>query len=296
MAQRGRWLLLPAAMLTLALIGYRFIPNVQGIGSFIDTFAPWLGVGVPLLVLLALIRRAPVALAAACVPALLWAVLFGGAWLPHGGGTPRLTVATQNLLAGNPDPAATIRELGRPDLLALQEVTPEARDEVVGELDERYPYHAITSTVSLWSRFPIISSRPVDTGLGWRRALRAEVKLPGGTAAIYVVHLGSLRPGQTEVRDRTIAELAERVRADKAQRLLILGDFNTASTDRAFRPLTDLLTDAQSRAGTGPGFTWPAALPLVRLDHILYRGMDPVTADTPRTPGSDHRAATAAFA
>lgn len=298
MTSRGRWVMAGAGLLTLVLAGYRVIPNVAGFGSLIDTFAPWLGLGVPILILIAILQRAPLAVATVLVPALAWVLLFGGAWLPGPDGTARLTVASQNLLADNPDPGATVRELvaDEPDLIALQEVTPQARETVAGALRAEYPQRVTASTVGLWSRYPIRSSRAFDTGLGWRRALRAEVELPEGLTAVYVVHLGSLRPGETALRDRTITQLASLVRVDPAERLIVLGDFNTASTDRAFGPLADQLTDAQADAGMGPGFTWPAVFPVVRLDHVLYRGLDAVAADTPRTPGSDHRAVTAAFA
>ena len=48
---------------------------------------------------------------------------------------------------------------------------------------------------------------------------------------------------------------------------------NVAATDREFTVLQqDLgLTSAQSAAGQGFGFTWPAEFPAVRLDDLLSR-------------------------
>nr|WP_225980571.1 endonuclease/exonuclease/phosphatase family protein [Micromonospora sp. B006] len=112
---------------------------------------------------------------------------------------------------------------------------------------------------------------------------------------MYVVHLGSARAGHTATRDQTVAALADAVRADPAERLVVLGDLNTATTDRVFDPLTRLLRDAQAEAGQGFGFTWPAELPVTRPDHVLYRGLTPTTAGVLRTPDSDHRAVTAGF-
>ncbi|ROT29730.1 endonuclease [Micromonospora sp. HM5-17] len=296
--RRGVLILVATAMVTALLLGHRLIPNVRGLGSLIDTGAPFLGLGVPVLALAAALRRSRLALAAVAIPAVTWIVLFGTAWLPSGGGGPaRLRVASQNLRAGNPDPAGTVAPLaaGGADLIALQEVTAEARVAVAAALRDRYPYQASVSTVGLWSRFPIRDETGVDTGLAWTRALRAVVAAPGGDVAVYVVHLGSARAGDTGTRDRTVHALAARLRADQAARLVVLGDLNTATTDRVIEPLTELLHDAQADAGRGPGFTWPAPLPLIRPDHVLYRGLTAVSAEVVRTSASDHRAVTAGF-
>lgn len=204
-------------------------------------------------------------------------------------------VVSQNLRVGNPDPAATVGALtgDAPDLIGLQEVAD--GDRVASVLAERYPHRAVVSTVALWSRWPIREAHGVDTGLGWDRALRAVVAAPQGDLAVYVVHLGSARAGHTATRDQTVAALADAVRADPADRLVVLGDLNTATTDRVFDPLTRLLGDAQAEAGQGFGFTWPAGLPVTRPDHVLYRGLTPTAAGVLHTPDSDHRAVTAGF-
>ncbi|GIG87349.1 membrane protein [Plantactinospora endophytica] len=296
--RRGTLILVAAALLTALMAGHRLIPNVRGLGSLVDSGAPFLGLGVPLLVLAAALRRSRIALAGALVPAVLWAVLFGTAWLPAGGGgSAQLRVASQNLRAGNPDPAGTVTRLAdtEADLIGLQEVSGDTRAPVAGALAERYPHRAGVSTVALWSRFPIREEQGVDTGLAWTRALRAVVAAPGGDVVVYVVHLGSARAGDTGTRDRTVAALAGQIRQDPAERLIVLGDLNTATTDRMIEPLTELLHDAQADAGRGPGFTWPAALPLTRPDHVLYRGLTVAYAGVVRTPASDHRAVTAGF-
>lgn len=294
---RGPLVIACAVLLGLALLLYSRVPNVRGVGSFVDMMAPWLGLGVLVLAVAALLRRAPSALVAVGIVAVIWAAEFGGALLPRGGGTPKFSVVSQNLLATNPDPAATVADLvaTQPDLVALQEVSPEQRDAVFGAL-EGYPHRQFTTTVGLWSRYEITDMRQVDTGMGWLRAFRAEVSLPVGPTAVYVVHLASLRPGETGNRDHTISTLAEHISEDPADRLILLGDLNTATNDREMATLDGLLADAQRDAGSGFGFTWPSGFPLVRLDHVRYRGLDAVDASTIRTTGSDHRAVAAAFA
>lgn len=296
---RGGTVIIVAALaLTAVIAGHRLVPNVRGLGSLVDSVAPFLGVGVFPLALLALVGRARTALAMLLVPALTWTFLFGPAWWPGGGGGPvEFRVASQNLKASNPDPTATVTALAaeEPDLIALQELSGGIRGSVAEVLRDRYPHQASISTVALWSRFPIREYVGVDTGLDWTRALRAVVAVPDGDVAVYVVHLGSARAGDTRIRDHTVRTLAARIRQDPAERLVVLGDLNTASTDRVIAPLTDLLDDAQADAGTGLGFTWPAPFPVTRPDHVLYRGLTAASARVLRTPASDHRAVTAGF-
>ncbi|SCF23892.1 vancomycin resistance protein VanJ [Micromonospora mirobrigensis] len=294
---RGRVVVVLAVLLAAVLLGHRLVPNVHGFGSLLDSVTPLLGLGVPPLALAALLRRSRPALLAVLLPAVVWSAQNGGAWLPSraDAGPTGLRVASQNLRVDNPDPAATVAALAgvQPDLIALQEVADEER--IAPALSRLYPHRAAVSTVALYSRYPIRAEAGVDTGLGWTRALRAVVAAPGGDVAVYVVHLGSARAGHTATRDGTVAALAGAVRADPARRLVVLGDLNTATTDRSFGPLSHLLHDAQADAGQGFGFTWPAQLPLTRPDHVLYRGLTPTTAGVLHTPDSDHRAVTAGF-
>ncbi|SBT39529.1 vancomycin resistance protein VanJ [Micromonospora auratinigra] len=295
--RRGLLVAALAGALAALLAGHRAVPNVHGLGSLVDSVTPLLGLGVPLLALAAALRRSRRALLAVALPAVVWLALYGGAWLPPAAaaGPAVVRVASQNLRAGNPDPAATVGAVADAgaDLIGLQEVDDD--DRVGAALDRRYPHRAAVSTVGLWSRWPIRESRGVDTGLGWDRALRAVVAAPRGDLVVYVVHLGSARAGQTATRDETLTALAAAVRADPAPRLVVLGDLNTASTDRVFAPLVRLLHDAQAEAGQGFGFTWPAQLPVTRPDHVLYRGLTPTAAGVLHTPDSDHRAVTAGF-
>jgi vancomycin resistance protein VanJ len=296
--RRGLLIALAAVALAAVIAGHRLIPNVSGLGSLVDSGAPFLGLGIPVLALAAMLRRSRVALLVVLLPVLAWAALFGKAWLPlGGGGTVALRVASQNLKVGNPDPVGTVTALATtaPDLIGLQEISGDIGGSASAALRERYPYQASESTVALWSRFPVREYVGVDTGLGWTRALRAVVQAPQGDVVVYVVHLGSARAGATATRDHTVEMLAATLRQDAAQRLIVLGDFNTASTDRVIAPLTALLADAQADAGRGLGFTWPAALPVTRPDHVFYRGLTAASAGVVRTPASDHRAVTAGF-
>ncbi|KAA2264970.1 endonuclease [Solihabitans fulvus] len=285
-----------AVLLGLLLGAHQLVPDVGGLGTAIDSFLPWLGLGVPVLGVLALVRRSRVGAVALLVPVLVWGAMFGPA-LVRGpaGGSADLRVVSQNVFAGNTEPEATAADLIKADadVVGLQEIAYTARERLLPALDDAYPLHVTMGTVGLWSRYPILDSRPVDLGLGWTRALRATVRTPQGELVVYVAHLGSIRLGSTGERDGTLRALAAAVNADPASKVLVLGDLNTASTDRALGRAMPSLQEAQNEAGSGLGFTWPAAFPLTRPDHVLYRGLTATDAGTLHTRGSDHRAATA---
>ena len=70
--------------------------------------------------------------------------------------------------------------------------------------------------------------------------------------------------------------------------MVLLGDLNGTTDDRAFAGLTAQLRSAQDAAGDGFGFSWPAKFPVVRIDHILVRGVQPASSWVLPATGSDH--------
>ncbi|RDI68895.1 endonuclease/exonuclease/phosphatase family protein [Nocardia pseudobrasiliensis] len=286
------------ALLTLLLVGHRLIPDVAGLGVLLDSAAPWLGLGVPVLALTALACRSRLGIAAAVVPLLAWGYAFGWWWGgPDSTGPGQLVVVTQNMSAANDAPGRAIRELRATgaDLIALQEVSGQNARAAENELSDDYPYHAAVGTVALWSRYPVSGVEPADVGAGWRRGLRARVDAPGGTLTAYVVHLPSIRLGDNASRDHGLATLSRELSAEKSARVVVLGDFNTTATDRHWHAFAPGYHDSRQAAG-GPQFTWPAALPVVGPDHILIRGLRAATSSVLHTPGSDHRGLAAGLA
>ncbi len=69
---------------------------------------------------------------------------------------------------------------------------------------------------------------------------------------------------------------------------MLLGDLNGTTDDRAFAGLTSQLRSAQETAGDGFGFSWPAGFPVVRIDQILVRGVEPQRSWVLPATGSDH--------
>ncbi len=288
---RGLGVAAAALILALGILFAPDIPSLDGIGAAWTSFLPWTAVLIVGLAAAAVIRRSWWAISAVIVAAMVWSVSFVPQLLPgHTAISADVLVATQNIGAANTDPEATVRGLlgTGAGLVAVQEITASAEN-AVGQLDSVYAEHARVSTVGLWSQWAMDEPLELELGLSWARAFRTVVHHPDGDIAVYAVHLPSVRPGDTAARDQAVAELASLVAADPAARVLVVGDLNTATTDTSLTTLTDLMTDSRQEVGGGFGFTWPAVFPLTRPDHVLSRGMTPVSDQVMASGGSDHR-------
>jgi vancomycin resistance protein VanJ len=298
-------------LLGLLMLLHAQITDYGGLGSLVETFLPWFGVFVPVLLAGALWRRSASAVVALLLPVTVWVSLFGGMLGDKSRSGGDLVVVGHNVGAENPDPAGTARDLAASgaDVLGLEEISPQARPVYEKGLAKAYPYHTVLGTVGLWSRLPLSDTRPVDTEmdagplgetksaaakLPSNRALRATVATDRGPLAVYVAHLGSVRVMPrtgfwTSSRDRNAKALAKAVAAEPNGRVVLLGDLNGTTDDRALAGLTARLRSVQDTAGDGFGFTWPARFPVARIDQILVRGVDAQSAWVLPATGSDHR-------
>ncbi|MER5181419.1 endonuclease/exonuclease/phosphatase family protein [Streptomyces sp. NPDC002896] len=294
--RRGLVLAAVAVVVALVMLFHAQIPNTFGnLGSLTETFLPWLGLLVPLLLVLALVRRSATALIALLVPAVVWLNLFGGLLTDKAGTGGNLTVATHNVNAENADPSGTARDVAASgaDVVALEELTTSAVPVYEKALAGTYPYHAVGGTVGLWSKYPLSDTEPVDIKLGWTRALRTTVTTPEGKVGVYVAHLPSVRvkadAGFTaSQRDKSADALGEAIADEKLKRVVLLGDLNGTMNDRALRAVTSQMRSTQGAAGNGMGFSWPASFPMARIDQIMVKGVEPMSSWSLPETGSDH--------
>jgi vancomycin resistance protein VanJ len=110
---------------------------------------------------------------------------------------------------------------------------------------------------------------------------------------VYVAHLGSVRVNPragfwTASRDIGVQAIGKAIAAERNERVVLLGDLNGTTDDRAFDHITSQLHSTQDTAGNGFGFTWPASFPIVRFDQILVRGVTPKSSWVLPATGSDH--------
>ncbi|MEU7553891.1 endonuclease/exonuclease/phosphatase family protein [Streptomyces sp. NPDC044571] len=285
-----------AALLSLIMIFHAELPNdIGNLGSLTETFLPWLGLAVPLLLAAAVVRKSATALIAILLTAAVWVNLFGGLVTDKSGSGGNLMVATHNVDADNPDPRGTAQAVARSgaDVLALTELKGSAVPVYEKALEGTYKYHSVEGTVGVWSKYPLASSRPVDIKMGWTRAMRVTVHTPFGDLAAFVAHLPSVRvklnAGFTaNQRDNSADALGAALAAEPLKKVILLGDLNGTMNDRSLSEITSQVRSTQGAAGDGFGFSWPAQFPMARIDQILVRGVRPEASWTlPRT-GSDH--------
>jgi endonuclease/exonuclease/phosphatase (EEP) superfamily protein YafD len=262
----------------------------------------------PLLLVAAAGRDRPLglgALALATAQLLLALPALGAADLPAGtAGAPRLRVVTANLYVLNPDPAAAGRVLRalRPDVLVVPELDAAglAGLDAAGLLAD-LPHRVVdgdgrTETVGLLSRLPL---RDVAVRRAAARALpRATVTVGGVDVRVLASHplppISVLEP----LWAASLADLTDEV-SGLAGPAVVAGDLNADRDHARFRRLLGAgLRDAHDERGRGLARTWPAAAPLLHLDHVLVRDgaaarLAVLDVHEVRVPGSDHLAVVA---
>ncbi|TRV82098.1 hypothetical protein FKN01_02175 [Streptomyces sp. 130] len=294
--RRGIVLACWSVLLTLVMAFHAQIPNTIGnLGSLTETFLPWFGVLIPLLLVLGLVRRSATALVALTLPVVVWLNMFGGLFFDKSGTGGDLTIATHNVNADNPDPAGTADQVAGSgaDVVALQELPAGKVAAYEKALAGRFRYHSVQGTVGLWSKYPLSDTRPVDLKMGWVRAMRTTVATPEGPLAVYVAHLPSVRvklhAGFTaNQRDQSADALGKAISREPLARVALLGDLNGTMNDRALKAVTSQMRSTQGAAGDGFGFSWPAKFPMARIDQIMVKGVEPMSSWTLPATGSDH--------
>ncbi|MGW0811851.1 endonuclease/exonuclease/phosphatase family protein [Streptomyces viridiviolaceus] len=294
---RGRALAVSAVLTAALLAFHRAVPNsLGGLGSLLESFLPWLGLVVVVLLALALLRRSAIALVALLLPVAAWTYLFGGLLLPGPQpGAGDLVVVQHNVSDENSDPAGTARALAEagPDLIALQELVSPALAVYERTLAADYPYRTVRGTVGLWSKHPVTDVRLLDIkprGIteNWSRGLRAVVHTPHREVAVYVAHLPSVRVRASGLasswRNESAVLLGRAVAAEELRTVILMGDLNGTVDDRALDPLTARL-DAAER---GVAFSFPTAFPVARIDQVMARSATVRHIRSLPATGSDH--------
>lgn len=216
------------------------------------------------------------------------------------GGLETFTVLSANIHHGTGEAEALVElvERYRPDLLAIQELTPSfARELRRAGLGRRLP-NAILETrrnvsgAGLYSRLPmrkIAGSQPFAF-----RQPRAVLWLPDGRR-LRVVDVHPYPPQRNAV-DEWSEALESLPSAGSGAPWLLVGDFNATLDHSQLRDLLDRgYRDAGEVAGEGLEPTWPAGdwasrLPGVTIDHVLADSrFGVVDYEVEELPGSDHR-------
>lgn len=204
-----------------------------------------------------------------------------------------LTVMTTNLLRGTGDTDAVIDAVQKHkvNVLAVQEITPEALAKLSIPLREQLPYRIGqaapgTPGTMLFADEPITRAHRIETSMG---SWAADV----GDRRVLVVHPAAPTVATWPAEQELVIEAAAAEKPD-----LVLGDLNASLDHHTLRQLLDEadLQDAARASNAGWQPTWPtegfAGVPLppaTAIDHVLIGdSLVALATETVEVPGSDH--------
>ena len=208
-----------------------------------------------------------------------------------------MKLLTANLLNGGATPSAVeaLLDRVRPDVLVAQEMGTNlagvfSRYAEFGEMapsdDNRG--RALLGLESLECR---------RLPLPWRDATIARTRIDGEPVLIVGVHLANPIDGLKAVPRRRAQIRALEPIITSSDRCLLVGDLNATPAWPAYRrlraDLDDLIDDWAREAGIRPPRTWsprPGWPALLRIDHVLGRGVRVTDHRVHDVEGSDHRA------
>jgi endonuclease/exonuclease/phosphatase (EEP) superfamily protein YafD len=236
-------------------------------------------------------RRARLALVVASLVAFGAVVVLGPrAPLSRPAPTDPFRLVAVNAYESNPTPRAAVDDLlaERPDVLAVVEY----RADLIGLLEQRFPYHSGPRRPGLFSVWPVVTLSTPPSLLG-DRVLRVRIERPGAPFVLYAVHLPNPIGGDTSFGAH-LATIDAFVAAARSEELpvIVAGDFNTSDRTQGYRSLAASFEDAM-RAGWASstyvhGPWWPLQL---RIDHVFTgSGWCSAGAHTLGVSGSDHDA------
>jgi endonuclease/exonuclease/phosphatase family metal-dependent hydrolase len=132
---------------------------------------------------------------------------------------------------------------------------------------------------AMLSRWPVISNQHEDMSdhrFEQRGLLHCKVVVDGMSVHVIVVHLGLIRAGRARQLVRLRQYIAREIPAE--EKLLVAGDFNDVGAwiAHALAP-AGLQCLSPSKMPT-----FPSRIPLVQLDHVFARGMQPLSLQVPK--------------
>ena len=194
----------------------------------------------------------------------------------------------------------------QPDIIAVQELTPQLGRPLFSRLKNEYPYYLTGGNSSvIISRYPLTKQlKPYGTG----RSERAIINTPLGEIGLWNVHPPTaVRQGGWEAQNQFFSLIANEIKNETGP-MIVLGDFNSTDQAENYQLISNQLTSVHHAVGNGFGFTYPdpsiidtigiiprlgpiSLKPIVHIDHIFVSDhFTPLeTHIIPHGYGSDHR-------
>lgn len=271
------------------------------------------GTGIVLRAVAALVLSGPSIVLAATALKPVWLGRRGGA-SPAGGPT-RFRILTLNAGGNARAPVAaeverTVRGLD-PDIVALQELTPESLEPLRRSLADRYAYWHGGWPAIVFSRHPIRAGCALRFPSRGSDGQRVEIEIAGRTLVLFNVHM--TRPGyelagrlaplrlvrhyDPTTRDTDVALVHAQVGQVEAA-CVLAGDLNATEWSHPYRLINSTLVDAFRQVRRGWGHTYRVRfgrgrrdlrLPVARIDYVFHsRELFTVEARLGPASGSEH--------
>lgn len=334
-----RWL--DARLLTLARVYFTFLFGWVILHLFygdrwawlflFNTFAGYLFAPLPIILLLAWKTRRREIWIASIIAAGITFFLYGELLVPKfapNPNRPSLSLMTYNMLGYNtarPDVVVDTIRQANADVVAIQELNPEAAWLIQRELAREYPYQILNpqigvSGAGVLSRFPLRDTGETLPGewIGTPQILTLDWN--GTTATLLHVHTfpsnaspiafflaGDLIEASIRARENHSHLIVDFARTHLNSPLIVTGDFNATDQNTSYQLVAGTLRDSWREAGWGLGHTFPSnnlntrptlniaglhpMMWLVRIDYIFHSAhWRAVSAEIGNWDGfSDHR-------
>ena len=208
-----------------------------------------------------------------------------------------MKLLTANLLNGGASPSAfeALLERVRPDVLVAQEMGTN-----LTEVFARYAAYGEMAPSDDNRGRALLGLEPFECRrlpLPWRDATVADMAIDGKPLRVIGVHLANPIDGIKAVPRRAAQIRALQPIIESSDRCLLVGDLNATPAWPAYRRLRagldDLIDDWARQAGRRSPRTWgprPGWPTLLRIDHVLGRGVRVTDHRVHEVEGSDHRA------
>lgn len=222
-------------------------------------------------------------------------------WGSHPRGPVALTVITLNARHGGADAGAAVAlvRAERAQVLVIEEVTPALRSALAAAGVARLLPNATgtpgpdAAGTMVFSQYRLDETAALPlTHHGLQ--VRVDAPRPFWLIAVHAGQPLSASGSDWRADWSVLDQIVPRLRGP----VILAGDFNSTLEHAPMRTLLgDGFADAARQASSGWQPTYPAALPLIAIDHVLVgRGYGAVSTTTVAMPGSDHRALIARLA
>jgi endonuclease/exonuclease/phosphatase (EEP) superfamily protein YafD len=208
-----------------------------------------------------------------------------------------VSLMTYNVFFKNSSPNSSLNKIKNydPDILFIQELTPEWKVNLENSIGRKYPYRRTsalqgTHGIGVYSKFPIIDSELLNNN-NLPFAQIVELSINNKKVQLINVHLASpaiavedpenfmeLFSSNYKLRSQQLENIntvaIERENEFNAQ--ILIGDLNTTPYEPIYRDIKKHWVNLYDLAGNGCGFNFPNSNkvdPILILDYIFGRGV-----------------------